>query len=85
MNLEAEKVLVIKQVIAVQDVELMNELRRLIDEAVLEFDHKRLPHPPMYSEAELMARLDAADDDIKHGRVLTNDEAAAHLRHYAKR
>lgn len=85
MNLEAEKVRVIEQVLAVQDVELMNELRRLIDEAVQEFDYQHGLLPVMRSEAELLARLDSADEDIKNGHVLTKTEAATHLRNYTKR
>ena len=76
MNLQAEQIHLISQVLRIQNTEVLLQAREFLNKLIEEDAQSG----PVLSEEELLARIDASEAAFEQGDVLSHEEVVAHFR-----
>ncbi|HTA28428.1 MAG TPA: hypothetical protein VK809_11600 [Bacteroidia bacterium] len=71
MNIQAKKLNLIEKLISLSDTTTINKIDKLLNKTVVSaYEAKQKP----MTGSEYKSRLDKAEKDLKHGRVISQDE-----------
>lgn len=81
MNLEAEQIHLISQVLSIRDAEVLLRVRQFLDNLTeLTEQDQAVPSPVQWTEQEFLAKVDASEAAFERGEVLTHEEVLARFR-----
>lgn len=71
MNIQAKKLNLIEKLIGLSDTTTINKIDKLLNKTIV-FDYEAKQKP--MTSSEYKSRLDKAEKDLKHGRVINQED-----------